>query len=424
MDTVFKNWIVNNDHFWNANSQVNGRYELKLDSGVVNNFSLIPAIPYISVFSPTAYQLTPLTQGSQGSDYNFGVQIIPNVQDLRVDFATGWARPGFNQWCSTTVNNMGTVPVSNATLKVLKPATFVFQNSYPAISQQVGDTLIWNNLDFTLFDQKGFDITWTIPFNAVLGAPFQLEAWIEPIATDTTPSDNHTKYTDIFRGSYDPNDKSVSSEFLDPTMLDNELKYTIRFQNTGTDTAFTVMIRDTLSNNLDMSTFRILGASHNYSFIVRDHSLLEVFFQNILLPDSFTNEPKSHGFVQYAIKPKSTLAVGEEINNTAYIYFDFNAPVVTNTTNTKIVTTSISNGISIDADIYPNPNNGKVKISLSATQGEGRALLTIQDLNGKELISIEVKNGQEVDLSGLSAGMYLAKIETMLGNKRMKLVKE
>ncbi len=159
-------------------------------------------------------------------------------------------------------------------------------------------------------------------------------------------------------------DKSVSSEFLDPSMLDNELKYTIRFQNTGTDTAFTVMIRDTLSNNLDMSTFRILGASHNYSFIVRDNSLLEVFFQNILLPDSFTNEPKSHGFIQYAIKPKSTLAVGEEINNTAYIYFDFNSPVVTNTTNTKIVKTSIDDKVSIDADIYPNPNNGKVRVAL------------------------------------------------------------
>ncbi len=422
IDSTLKGWIVSNTNGWATASMQNGEYITKLDSGVVNTLTLSGPTLYIQSINPTSIQIIPTSSGSQGSNYNFAVQFIPNIQDLRVDIAAGPARPGFNQWCTTTVNNVGTLNVNNATLKVLKPTTFTLLNANPPISQQVGDTLIWNNINLGVLQHKGFDINWNIPANSVLGAPYQIQAWINPISTDTTPVNNHIVFNGIFQGSYDPNDKSVNNGILEPADLNNNLKYTIRFQNTGTDTAFTVMIRDTLSDNLDRSTFRILGASHNYSFIVRDHSLLEVFFQNILLPDSFTNEPKSHGFVQYSVKPKATLAVGEEINNTAYIYFDFNVPIVTNTTNTRIVKTSIGEAFSINADIYPNPNNGKVLLRLlSVTES---ATLSIQDLNGRELLSLEVKNGQEVDLSGLSVGMYLAKIETKLGSKRMKLVKE
>ncbi len=427
IDSTLKGWIVNNTNGWAANSMQNGEFITKLDSGVVNTLTLSSLTLYVQSINPNSIQITPT---SSGSNNNFAVHFIPNIQDLRVDIAAGFARPGFDQWCTSTVNNVGTMDVNNATLKVLKPATFVFQNANPSISQQVGDTLIWNNINIGMLQHKGFDINWNVPANSILGAPYQIQAWINPISTDTTPINNHVIWDGVFQGSYDPNDKVVNNRILEPADLNNELKYTIRFQNTGTDTAFTVMIRDTLSNNLDMSTFRILGASHNYSFIVRDHSLLEVFFQNILLPDSFTNEPKSHGFVQYAIKPKS-LAVGEEINNTAYIFFDFNVPIVTNTTNTRIVTTSISDGISIDADIYPNPNNGKVRValksphSLTSPIGEGeQILLTISDLSGRVVLIENVRNNSEVDLSDLSNGMYLAKIETKNGFKMIKLVKE
>jgi len=59
--------------------------------------------------------------------------------------------------------------------------------------------------------------------------------------------------------------------------------------------------------------------------------LVEFSFKNILLPDSTTNEPLSHGFVSYKINPKIGLTENTTIENTASIYFDFNPPIVTNT---------------------------------------------------------------------------------------------
>jgi uncharacterized repeat protein (TIGR01451 family) len=304
---------------------------------------------------------------------------------------------------------------------VLKPSSFNYLSANPPISQQIGDTLIWNNVNINIFQQKSFDIDWNIPANIALGTSYSIHAWIEPIASDTTPNNNHTVFNGTVTGSYDPNDKAVDKETIDPIMYNQELKFMIRFQNTGTDTAFNIMIRDTISNHLDIRTFRVLGASHNYHYLLREQGLLEVFFQNILLPDSHVNEPKSHGFIQYAIKPKAGLPIGTEITNTAYIYFDYNLPIVTNTTKTSIQTVSRNTQNTIDADIYPNPNNGKIRIRI----GSGKeAKLIIQDIQGKTWIEKFVYSGEEVELKELSSGMYLAIIETPEGIKRIKLIKE
>ncbi|MCS7074896.1 MAG: T9SS C-terminal target domain-containing protein, partial [Bacteroidia bacterium] len=187
---------------------------------------------------------------------------------------------------------------------------------------------------------QNIDITWSVPTTAVLGTLYQIHAWIEPVQGDTFPQNNYYVYNDTIRGSYDPNDKQVQPTSILPNQV-TELRYLIRFQNTGTDTAFTVIIRDTLNPKLDISTFRILGASHPYTYSIQDQQVLHVFFHNILLPDSFTNEPKSHGYVQYAIKCKPGLTNGTVIPNTAYIYFDFNTPIQTNTVTTQVNLTKV-----------------------------------------------------------------------------------
>ncbi len=136
-------------------------------------------------------------------------------------------------------------------------------------------------------------------------------------------------------GSFDPNDKAVrpigltSMHYIDDT---DELEYVIRFQNTGTDTAFTVVIRDTISPFLDLATLVSGASSHSYTFTIYGQGIAEWTFSNILLPDSNINEPLSHGFVKYKIKQIPGNAQGTSITNSADIYFDFNEPVITNTT--------------------------------------------------------------------------------------------
>lgn len=134
--------------------------------------------------------------------------------------------------------------------------------------------------------------------------------------------------------SFDPNAKSARPRGIGQDHLIEKgwrLEYTVDFQNTGNDTAFVVVIRDTLSPHLDLSTLRILGGSHPFSWQLRPGRELVFTFENILLPDSAANFEGSMGHVSFQAYPRPGLSPGAVIENTAAIYFDFNAPIITNT---------------------------------------------------------------------------------------------
>jgi uncharacterized repeat protein (TIGR01451 family) len=52
------------------------------------------------------------------------------------------------------------------------------------------------------------------------------------------------------------------------------LVYLVRFQNTGTDTAFSVTVRDTLDAKLDWNTIQMIGASHAYDLNITSGNIL------------------------------------------------------------------------------------------------------------------------------------------------------
>jgi len=135
-------------------------------------------------------------------------------------------------------------------------------------------------------------------------------------------------------GAYDPNIKSAIPVGIGPNheiAKEWPLEYTIQFQNTGNDTAFLVVLKDTLSEHLDLSTIQVKGSSHDYTWNLNPNRELVFTFENILLVDSFTNEPGSHGFILFEITPSTNSIPGDLIENRAGIYFDFNDPIITNT---------------------------------------------------------------------------------------------
>ncbi|PSR56515.1 hypothetical protein AHMF7605_24975 [Adhaeribacter arboris] len=141
--------------------------------------------------------------------------------------------------------------------------------------------------------------------------------------------------------SFDPNDKQVipagvTSNHYTPT--NTPLRYTIRFQNTGTDVAYRVVVVDTLSTDLDLSTLQVGAVSHAYTLTIsgKNKPILTFTFDNILLPDSSKNQAGSNGYVQFSVKPKSNLPQKIKIENYADIFFDYNEPVRTNTTINRI----------------------------------------------------------------------------------------
>jgi uncharacterized delta-60 repeat protein len=248
-------------------------------------------------------------------------------------------------------------------------------------------------------------------------------------------------YCGVVTGSYDPNDKTGYPLGVESThnLLPNiPLEYVIRFQNTGTDTAFTVIIRDTLDTDLDIFSVKSGVSSHNYTFKMYGPRVLEWRFDNILLPDSNVNEPASNGFVTFKVNQNKNLADGTLLSNTAGIYFDFNDPIITNTTlhtvNRNVL--GIATGINIQEKkkivsslkVYPNPASNQLTISSKQlTKGEKVEIynamgIKMLDVRGKKLdSSISQGNSSlEIDISSLAKGIYLVKV----GNETAKVVVE
>ncbi len=136
---------------------------------------------------------------------------------------------------------------------------------------------------------------------------------------------------------FDPNEKLAIPEGVTGAHLikpNTEIEYILHFQNTGNDTAYQIMLRDTLDANIDLATFTEGASSHPYKWYVSgsQRPVLTFYFENINLPDSSTNLLESEGFVQFSVKPNSSAPLGTVINNKVGIYFDFNPAIVTNET--------------------------------------------------------------------------------------------
>ena len=159
------------------------------------------------------------------------------------------------------------------------------------------------------------------PFSTGFVNQFPLDEFEDYVAVDCRAN----------QGSFDPNDKrAFPAGYGDAHAITPEtpLEYLIRFQNTGTDTAFTVLVHDTLSPFLNPNTLEMGSASHDFEWKLEDRLLL-FHFKNIMLPDSSINEAASHGFVQFRIKPFPDTPLKTEIQNQAHIYFDFNEAIET-----------------------------------------------------------------------------------------------
>ncbi len=182
---------------------------------------------------------------------------------------------------------------------------------------------------------------------------------------DCDSTNNNGMLSMILGNSYDPNDKSVSHPPMISPDVQDELIYTIRFQNTGTAPAQDVYILDTLSSFLDWSTLKVINASHYMQLIDLGNGVMKFNFPGIWLPDSTNNEPESHGRVVFSIEENANNPLNSIIENTGYIYFDWNEAIITNTTY-NINAYPVS-GVDVLGknlvSIYPNPFNGQVTIS-------------------------------------------------------------
>jgi uncharacterized repeat protein (TIGR01451 family) len=327
------------EYSWSA-TPYNGLFTISADTGTytttvrVNHhyYTVVPASVQ-SVF--TTYYNT--------DSISFAVQPLPLKKDLVMDIIP-WnaARPGFRSTYSLQYQNAGTIGVPSGTVRFVKDNRTTFVSASPAPDIITADTLEWNFTGLAPFTYQYITLQLDVaaPPTVNIGDTLRYVAMVGPVTDDETPENDTARLRVLVRGSYDPNDKTESNAgVITPAQVnDGEyLNYLIRFQNTGTDTAFNVTIRDTLDTQLDWNTLQMVAASHPYQLSITDNNKLSWVFNNILLADSNINEPASHGYIAFRIRPRATVAAGDTIRNTAGIYFDFNPPVATNMAKTAIV---------------------------------------------------------------------------------------
>jgi hypothetical protein len=416
-------------------SSPNGYYAVTNGNGIytqaVNNtgpyiVDLVSPNPAFTISVPAAgnYQVQFAAMGDTAANIDFALTAPVMFQDLYLSLSSGLARPGFTQYYGILCQNRGTTIVSD-TIWYTHDSILSLISSSPPFDGYNYPTGYWlfNNFAPGQYIYKSVTMQVpTIPNGGYIGRQLIANARIEPTATDSTSPDNGDDEVDIITGSYDPNLKECWS----PTMNSNgdiwptdlELDYTIHFQNTGTDTAFTVVVVDTLPVELDITTFRMGASSHPCTYDINGANGINVAtftFMNILLVDSTTNEPASHGFCQFTIDRFPNLPIGTQILNEANNYFDFNPAIVTNMDTVTIwdplAVTEVS---SSSVFVYPNPAQDNVNILLSNEFAGSNSTITLRDISGRTISTTQSNGATQLMLNtqNCSAGMYFITVES------------
>ncbi|WP_178989174.1 DUF7619 domain-containing protein [Winogradskyella schleiferi] len=335
-------------------------------------------------------------------------------------------RPGFEHTNLLIIENLSGTEIASGSVEFTLDDDLQMNNAIASdTSMNITTTATGMTVDFTNLgagESEMVVITLLCPTTVSLGEVVTNSVIYTTDSNDIFVENNSSQLAETVIGAYDPNDKM---EAHGPQILYNDfvasneyLFYTIRFQNIGTAEAINVRIEDVLDSQLDASTFQMLRSSHDY-VVTRTANSLEWNFQNINLPAEQDDAEGSNGYVYFKVKPNPGYAVGDIIENSAAIYFDFNDPIITNTFQTEFVETlSVDTFETVDFTLFPNPAKDEVKIQLSNTNfGTGK--INIYNIQGKVILK-DIKfseNSSTLNISNIESGLYF--VELTLGNRAM-----
>lgn len=359
---------------------------------------------------------------------NLLVQAKEQCADLFPSFVLGTLRRCFDNNSATfKIRNEGSASAFNTRVSITFDDYFEnIQASIPPNSMQGRDwTFIIPELKPGNAAQINFQFK--VSCTASLGQEHCIRYWIDnpQECKGLLPIRDSILICDTNRGAFDPNDKTAyvggkSAESFQAK--DSVLHYLIRFQNTGTDTAFTVRIVDKLDYALDWSSFSPIDGSHPYTYSLDEDGNLEIIFKDIQLPDSTLNEQHSHGYFLYSIQPKKGLRVGSFIHNTAGIYFDFNEPIMTKVAILRLKqTTGVTDYDAHSTQILiavPNPMNQFADIYIPQDWQFQRIAGSLNSADGRTIQKFTGLNRQfRIERNDLPVGLYYLQLQDDKGNR-------
>lgn len=401
-----------------------GNYTLPVSAGthtitpVLENptyFNISPVTINVSFPATVSPFIQNFCLSSNGTHNDLAVELIPITT----------ARTGYDSQYKIKYTNKGTHTQSGSVSFTFQDAVLDVVSSNPAATTTAPNTMTWSFTNLQPFESREISVVLNLnspvetpPLNS--GDVLAFNASVIGL-TDETPADNDIIVNQLVSNSFDPNDKTcLEGAVIHPSKIGDYVHYMIRFENSGTANAQNIVVKDVIdSTKFDMASLQFVDGSHSCFTRISNTNQVEFIFEGINLPYDDAN---NDGYVVFKIKSKSTLVVGDQISNDANIYFDYNAPIVTNT---AISTFQLLSTGDFDFNNYftlsPNPASNILTIN-TQTDIQITAINIYNNLG--QLVRAAIGQNNEIDVAQLKAGVYFIRITSDKGIANSSFIKE
>ncbi|MEM9546324.1 MAG: T9SS type A sorting domain-containing protein [Bacteroidota bacterium] len=342
----------------------------------------------------------------EGVDFGF----IPSMNtdiSATLSVANTITRCDWETRFTITVENTGSNPFDGLIEFEFDEEANFFSSPIPNLNVN-GNTAFFEIGELQPFTPQKYQITLKMPSGSANLPVLDFSAELKMLNEDQIAE---YSYSEQLRCSYDPNDKRTFPDRPGEdnlTLMDEDIEYTIRFQNNGNDTAFNVRIVDELDFDVDARSVRVVNSSHDVETCI-EGNLLIFMFADINLVDSTTSYELSQGFVTFRCNSKTGRTELTPVINTADIIFDTNEPIVTNTTLNTLVSELCTDEVNeldveiCDGDDYEGYNeSGTYTTNYTTLFGCDSTVIINLEVQGITYSSqdIQLCEGQSVDING------------------------
>jgi hypothetical protein len=390
-----------------------GYYEMLVDTGAwtVTHFAAGPVVTLCPASGSHSVYFPATALHSMHNDFADTVDL--SCTDLSVDIGTGNMTTCQQEWVNITYCNNAWATEPNAVITVTLNDSINIDSSTAPYTSLGGNVYQFNVGSLSAFQCASIYLRVDIGCDSV-GVIYCMDAMITGTMPECDTTDNASTDCHALSGSYDPNDKRISTPLgyvrTDSILANTALTYMIRFQNTGNDTAFVVTLRDILDPRIDPATVQMGASSHPYRYFVANDLLL-IEFNDIMLPDSGTNPTESIGWVRFTARQRSGNMPGDIIRNSCDIYFDSNAPIVTNVAEAIIRTplTDVYSPLLHQVSVFPNPGQDRLILEWTAVSEADFELVNVVG----QVVQRERITGDrtEVNTETLRPGIYFWRMQ-------------
>jgi hypothetical protein len=406
-------------------SNTSGSYTIPVQAGT---HTVMPILENPTYFTVTSSNTGNIVFPTATSPYVRDFCVTPNgiKNDLEVTIIPiEVARPGFDAFYKIIYKNKGNQVANGSLSFTFNDAIMDLVTASPIVNVTGTNSLSWNYANLNPFETReinlAFNINSPMETPAVNGGDVLNYGATIVGATDETPNDNTFTLNQTVVNSYDPNDKTcLEGTTITPSMVGNYVHYVIRFENTGTFAAQNVVIKDIIdTTKFDISTLVPQSSSHPFVTRITNTNQVEFIFENINLP---FNDATNDGYVAFKIKTLPSLVLGDTFTNSAGIYFDYNFPIVTNTTTTTVATLG-NQDFDFGSVFTLSPVPAKDFLTITTKQDVVVSSVNIYNTLG-QLVQVHTNPTETIDVSGLQSGSYFVRITSDKGSATGKFLKE